>query len=86
MKKDCKLVSVVPRSLRCCKDIMYQIVDDKGEKVLGEIINKVEGCFNSICKYLDKYDIDLPKDSNDKEKILLLNALIYLDIVKHSIL
>ncbi len=58
-KRECYCSALLPRAFRCGNEIVYDILDEK-EKLLGTIVNRIDGCVRACFTYLDNYEINFP--------------------------
>ena len=50
---------------------------------MGRIVNKYRSCMSSICCLRDDFDVLLEGVEKEKDKILLLNAVVFINQMKH---
>ena len=74
----CQAGNFFPAWLRCCGSWDFEIVDEKDE-VVGKIENVYNGCGTEFLTFQDKFEIELPRKAESKDRILILNAVVYLN-------
>lgn len=78
----CQWKNICPRWLHFGSQTEYIIFDEKGKEV-GRIVNKYRSCMSSICCLRDDFDVLLEGVEKEKDKILLLNAVVFINQMKH---
>ena len=78
----CQWKNICPRWLHFGSQAEYVIFDEKGKEV-GRIVNKYRSCMSSICCLRDDFDVLLEGVEKEKDKILLLNAVVFINQMKH---
>lgn len=52
---------------------------DEKDEVVGKIENVYNGCGTEFLTFQDKFEIELPRKAESKDRILILNAVVYLN-------
>ncbi|KRX06349.1 Thioredoxin-like fold [Pseudocohnilembus persalinus] len=72
-----------PCRIKSCEQILYEIYD-KEDKNVGKIDNIFGGCYQEICTNQDQFMLTFPQNANLTDKILLINATIWLDYLHYN--
>lgn len=80
----CQWANVCPRLFRCTSEVVYVIFGSDGREV-GRIVNMFRSCGSSIFCLRDDFEISFELVQGEKEKILLLNAVVLINQLKHEL-
>ena len=80
-----QIANICPRVLKCKSQLVYSISDSEGKEV-GKITNLFRSLVNNIFWLRDDFEIIFTGVEKEKEKILLLNAVVFINQLKHELL
>ena len=64
--------------------MVYRIVTPENKEV-GRVVNAYRSCLPSICCLRDDFSVVFEEVEREKDKILLLNAVVYINQLKHEL-
>jgi hypothetical protein len=79
----CQLANWLPRVLNCGQSLEYEVLSSKGELV-AVISNVHRSCSTSCFTLQDDFHLTFLTVEKEKEKILLFNAVVYLNLMRHE--
>lgn len=79
----CQPANLLPRIFRCSHHLLYEVLDPQG-KLVATIANTSKNCSSSLLSLRDDYHVHFIDLDKEKEKILLLNAVVFLNQVRHE--
>ena len=57
-------------------------MDEEGKRV-GRVASNYRSCVGSVCCLRDDFEVEMGGVEREKDKILLLNAVVFLNQLKH---
>ena len=81
--KCCQCANVVPRVISCGVATHYSITNTKGEEV-GTIIHTELPCSKNWFSLRNDYEVNLPPNCKEKDTVLLLNSVVFLNLLRHE--
>ncbi len=79
----CQPANILPRILSCAHQVAYEIVNVEGT-VVGHVAAGARNCLTSLLTLQDDFHVHFLNVQKEKEKILLLNAVVYLNLMRHE--
>lgn len=79
----CQPANILPRIFRCSHHLLYEVVDAQG-KLVATIANTSKNCSSSLFSLRDDFHVHFIDIDKEKDKILLLNAVVFLNQVRHE--